>query len=577
MTGPAGGGRSRGRTRAWGPDGGGRDRRPADALHDARDMPDGETRIAELERVAALAEATGDWRTALDAWSELVETHLRGGERWRLFEPVRRCLDATGRAGGPGGAGRRGGPDDETLRRYRRYAVEALLGTPRVGLDPARSMLDGLADPAATGADGAAIVTQLRCRIADHVGDEPAARRWLGQWRASSPDPAAGCPDCLPVRQAELLAGWGDWAEALAAVEPVLDGSARCTAQPEAALTGALLPWLRAGKADRAARAHIRAYRRHRVAPDGFAHLPTHLRFCALGGHLERGLEILVEQLPRLGQPHEDLSVMEFAAAGALVCTLAADGWGDRAVHRPAYRRRPAAEVTVGTLAAELLAVATELAGSFDARNGTGHQSGRIAAWLAERPLAPPVPLPRAEAAEPDDDGPDDDEGPDDGAWGDTGPDGGTWDRAGPDDGTDGLAPDEVGALTVAMITAALDRRGDGYALDAAGTVLGRWGDAMIQFRRAGDRGEILHARVVAGRRLPTARRAEAYAFCNGWNRDRLLPKAYVHDPGDGELVLAGEVTTDLAHGVAPAQVTVLVDAAVRTGVAYAEAVAALP
>ncbi|PZG19269.1 YbjN domain-containing protein [Micromonospora craterilacus] len=517
-------------------------------------MPDGEARIAELERVAALAEATGDPRTTLDAWSELVETHLRGGERWRLFEPVRRCLDA---AAGDlrAGAGRPAGPDGETLRRYQRYAVEALLGTPRIGLDQARSMLDGLADPAAAGADGTALVTQLRCRIADHVGDEPAARRWLGQWQAASPDPAAGCPGCLPVRQAELLAGWGDWAEALAAVEPVLDGPVRCTAQPEAALTGALLPWLRAGEADRAADAHVRAYRRHRVAPDGFGHLATHLRFCALGGHLERGLEILVEQLPRLDQPHEDLSVMEFAAAGALVCTLAADRWHDRAVRRPAYRQRPAAEVTVGALGAELVTIATELAGSFDARNGTGHHSGRMAAWLTERPLVPPVPLP-AETAE-------------------TTPEPGDEQTGSGDEQTG--EPDELGALTVAMITAALDRRGDGYALDATGTVLGRWGDAVIQFRRAGERGEILHARVVAGRRLPAGRRTEAYAFCNGWNRDRLLPKAYVHDPGDGELVLAGEVTTDLAHGVAPAQVTVLVDAAVRTGVAYAAAVAALP
>ncbi len=41
--------------------------------------------------------------------------------------------------------------------------------------------------------------------------------------------------------------------------------------------------------------------------------------------------------------------------------------------------------------------------------------------------------------------------------------------------------------------------------------------------------------------------------------------------------MLAGEVTTDLAYGVAPDQVAVLVDAAIRTGVAYAAAVTALP
>ncbi|OON31590.1 hypothetical protein BSA16_10290, partial [Micromonospora sp. Rc5] len=133
-----------------------------------------------------------------------------------------------------------------------------------------------------------------------------------------------------------------------------------------------------------------------------------------------------------------------------------------------------------------------------------------------------------------------------------------------------------VGALTVALVTQALDRRGDAWTMRGP-AVVGRWGPAVIEFRQAGERGEILHARVLAVRRLAAGRRAEAYAFCNAWNHDRLLPKAYAHDDGSGELVLAGDVTTDLAHGVAPTQLDVLLTAAVATGVAYAEAVAALP
>lgn len=98
---------------------------------------------------------------------------------------------------------------------------------------------------------------------------------------------------------------------------------------------------------------------------------------------------------------------MEFAAAGALVCGLAADaGLGGRTMPRPAYGERTTTELDVATLGALLLGVANELAGSFDARNGTGHHSGRMAAWLAERPLAAPVPLPT-------DDGPDDPDEPD--------------------------------------------------------------------------------------------------------------------------------------------------------------------
>ncbi|WP_405094895.1 YbjN domain-containing protein [Micromonospora sp. NBC_01412] len=554
------GGRGEGRSR--GPAGG--DRSPAEALAAARDLPDSEPHAAELERVAADAEAAGDLRTGLDARFALIDAYLRQGERWRLFEPVRRCRQLLDRVPGP--AGERG----VELRRYQRFAVEAVFATPRVGLDQARAELDDLArSPGGPGDAGNAgdlgdaddapgdLVAELRCRLADHLGDEPAARRWYDRWRTAPADPAAGCPGCAPSRRAELLTGWGDWAAALAELRPLFDeparGSAYCTDQPERALAGALLPLLRAGEPERAGRAHVEAYRRHRRERAAFPYLAAHLRFCALGGHLDRGLDILAEQVSRLGHPADDMATMEFAAAGALLCALATEaGRGDRRMPEPPPTGRAGGDVDVARLGGLLAELATGLAGSFDARNGTGHQSGRIAARLAERPVAGPVPLP---AEETDGDGTDGD---------------------GTDDGHDGLAEDEPQALTVALVTAALDRRGDAWTVRAGGAVVGRWDPAVIEFRQAGERGEILHVRVLATRRLPADRRAEAYAFCNVWNHDRLLPKAYAHDDG-GELVLAGDVTTDLAHGVAPAQLDVLVTAAVATGVAYAEAVAALP
>ncbi|OKI89487.1 YbjN domain-containing protein [Micromonospora sp. CB01531] len=555
-----------------------RDRGLAEALDDARDLPDGEARCAELDRIAARADATGEPRIALAARVALIEAYLQLGERWRLVELVCRCLAALDRTPGLL-AGRPG--DAERLHRHQRQAVEALFATPRVSLDQARSLLDDLADRLGPDAE---VVAELRCRLADHLGDEPTARREYARWhgdqsgragptprrdqqsadrsatagprrvpdRSAAPDPVAGCPGCAPVRRAELLAGWGEPAAALTVLRPVFAGEMGCTDQPERALAVALLPWLRTGEAARAARAHVRAYRRHRRERTALPLLAAHLRFCALGGHLARGLDILAEQLPRLDATADDLAAMEFAAAGALLCGLAVEaGLGGRRIHRPGHGSRPAAEVDLTTLGGQLQTLATTLAGSFDARNGTGHQSGRIASWLAERPLAEAVPLPAEDAA---------DEWPED-------------DPAEPGPPGD----EELVPLSLALLTAALDDRGDGYAAEPDGTVVGRWGEAVIQFRLLGQRGEILHARVVANRRLPAARRAEAYAFCNAWNHDRLLPAAYVHDPGDGTLALAADVTTDLAHGVAPAQLAVLVTAAVSTGAAYAEAVAALP
>nr|WP_229687476.1 YbjN domain-containing protein [Micromonospora parathelypteridis] len=518
------------------------------ALADARDLPDGPARQVALERLAERADAAGDVRSGVDARFALIEAYLLHGERWRLVEPVRRC-----RAAADHRSELLTDAEAGLLLRYQRYAVEALIGTPRVGLDQTRSLLHDLAHRVGVGGPDTPTVAELHCRIADHLGDEPTARHWFERW-SGKPGPAGGCPGCAAARRAELLAGWGEWRAALSELRESDDAREACTDQPERDLVAGLLPALRAGEPERAAAAHVRAYRRHRRERAAFAHLAAHLRFCALGGHLERGLTILAEQLPRLDRPTDDLAAMEFAAAGALVCGLAVEaGLGGRTMPRPAYGERPAAELDVAALGTLLLGVANELAGSFDARNGTGHHSGRIAAWLAERPLAAPVPLPA-------DDEPDESDEPD-------------ADRS--DDEAE-ASERELVALSLDMITAVLDGRGDRHLVEEGDTVVGRWGGAVIQFRRAGERGEVLHARVMAARRLPAARRAEAYAFCNAWNHDRLLPKAYAHDLGE-ELVLAGDVATDLTHGVAQAQLMVLVDAAITTGVAYAEAVAALP
>ena len=228
---------------------------------------------------------------------------------------------------------------------------------------------------------------------------------------------------------------------------------------------------------------------------------------------------------------------MRFAAAGTLVCRRAtAEGMGDRRMHRPPHGDRPAADLSVRELGTVLAAVAATLAARFDARNGTDHQSRLVGDWLAELPVA-----------------------------------GGAAIRL------DEIDDSRSRPLTLEAITEVLDARGDHFTVDEDGLVGGRWPGAYIQFERLGERREILQVRVVAERRLPASRLVEAYEFCNAWNHDKLMPKAFVHDAGEGQLLLAGEVTTDLEHGATTAQLATLINAAIATGTTFAAAVAELP
>lgn len=516
------------------------------ALDEATDLPDGDGKIAELERIAAHADAAGQTRIGFDTRMALIDTYNNHTERWRMLPAFGWCLRTFDEH-----PELFEGWDAELLRWYHKWAVATLRSTPQVGLAQTQAALDDLERRFTRDGQSLQAVYNLRCRIADHVGDQEQARQWLDRWRTAPRDVNSDCAGCDPSRQAELLADWGEWEQAIAVAEPVLSGALGCTEQPEKALVAVIMPYLRLGRYAEAAQAHVRAYRRHRHERDAFPYLADHLRFCALTGHHERGLAILTEHLEWFDRPYDDASAMEFAAAGALICRLAGTaGLGDRTVHRPEHGQRPAAELTVEELGTLLAEAATELAGRFDARNGTDHQSRRMADWLAAEPLTDGVELPADQPAR-----------------------SGYVAEAVPAEGT----PDVVAPLTLEGITAALNERGDRYFVDDDGVVGGKWGRAVIHFERLGEQREILHTRIIAERRLPVGRLAEAYQFCNAWNHDRLLPKVYVHDTGEGELILAGDVSTDLEHGVSGAQLAVLVNAAILTGAGFADAVAELP
>ncbi|MEV0715925.1 YbjN domain-containing protein [Asanoa sp. NPDC050611] len=513
-----------------------------DALAAARDLPPGPEKVAELDAVVTAADRAGDVRLGFEARLDLIDACLDAAEPARVLGLFAWCRAAADRA-----------PmlftDTELalLRYYHLWAVGTFRASPGVGRAESEALLDDLERRFREDQRPLFAVHRMRAEIADHVGDLPAAREWLArcaaelpptgdtEWFADGqPGDAGFCPSCYPADQAFLHAAWGDWQAAVDAAEPVLHSAATCPEQPERALAALMIPYLRLGRFDEAASAHLRAYRRHRLDRASFPLLADHLRFCALAGLAGRGVDLLATHIGDLDEPYDELSAMRFAAAGTLVCRRAtAEGLGDRRVHRPAHGERPAADLSVRELGTVLAAVAATLATRFDARNGTDHQSRLVGDWLAELPVV--------------------------------------------QGGTIRLDDAPIGPLTLESITEVLDARGDHYAVDDDGLVGGRWPGAYIQFERLGERREILQVRVIAERQLPASRLMEAYEFCNAWNHDKLMPKAYVHDAGDGLLMIAGEVTTDLEHGATTGQLATLLNAAIATGTTFAAAVAELP
>ncbi|MDG4823683.1 YbjN domain-containing protein [Asanoa sp. WMMD1127] len=125
--------------------------------------------------------------------------------------------------------------------------------------------------------------------------------------------------------------------------------------------------------------------------------------------------------------------------------------------------------------------------------------------------------------------------------------------------------------LTNELIAGVLDGHGYAFAQDADGDLVGRWDDNLIYFFRLGRGGEILQVRTLASRTFGIDDVLPLYTFCNGWNQDRLWPKAFVHVNDDGTVRVVGEVVADLEHGVTADQLDQILACGISSGCQLAE------
>lgn len=126
------------------------------------------------------------------------------------------------------------------------------------------------------------------------------------------------------------------------------------------------------------------------------------------------------------------------------------------------------------------------------------------------------------------------------------------------------------------MIKSVLDERGYAYAVDEDGDVAGNFQGNLVYFFQIGEQGEMLQVRTLVQHFFGMDDVSRLYEFCNGWNHDRLWPKAYVHVQDDGVVHIVGDVITDWEKGVTFEQLDQAMVSGMATGCQLADAVAAL-
>ena len=357
-------------------------------LGQAEEMPYGAAQIALVEQLLRHVDEAGDPQLAFCGRLFATTAYVYGGEPGKAFVPFSWCVADFDR--NPQPYHQRW---QHNLLWLFKAMISALTKFPEVPLERTYAVLDDMERRYRESGHGMQAVHKHRYIVAAHIGRWDEADAWYERWQATPRDSLSDCAGCDPSSVAAYLSSRGRFADAVEHADPVLSGNLTCSEQPQTILAELMVPYLMVGRADDAAAAHRRSYRLERGNLADLADIGAHVAFCARTGNEHRGLEILQRHLDWLERPPSPFAAMEFAAAGSLLLRrLTALGHGDATITR-AGTRAGRDEITAAELADELAARATELAAHFDARNGTDHQSRRVADKLAAEPYEAGVTL----------------------------------------------------------------------------------------------------------------------------------------------------------------------------------------
>ncbi|MEU8259628.1 hypothetical protein AB0C02_03260 [Micromonospora sp. NPDC048999] len=354
-------------------------------LHEIDKMPYGPGQIAALEQLLRRVDAGDDRHLAFAVRILGTTAYVYGGEPAKSFVTFSWCLSEYDRDPQPYHE-----RYTHSLLWFFKHMVTAMLKFPELPLDRTYAVLDDMERRYRESGHTLQAVYKHRYLVAEHLGAAEEAAQWYRRWMTTPRDALSDCAGCDPTAQVEHLAHVGRHEEAVALAEPVLAGRLSCIEQPQAILTALLTPYREAGRLDAARDAHREAYRLLRGRLSNLWEIADHVEFCTVTGNDARALELVERHLDWLDRAPTPAAAMHFAATASAALRQVP---GELTVHRRASGDRAAADVPAGALAEELSATATELAGRFDARNGTTYQSELITRRLAARPAGEHLPL----------------------------------------------------------------------------------------------------------------------------------------------------------------------------------------
>ncbi|MFJ3974642.1 tetratricopeptide repeat protein [Streptomyces sp. NPDC090021] len=353
-------------------------------LAENREAPGGAARNAHAEALAGAAEAHGDRALFREALDNLINAYLYSSESPKILVPFARLLQEYDKD--PAAFSEW---ETHSLFWQFKWVATAIADSPGIPLDSATGWLDEMERRYRLAGYSERPVRDAELWLAHATGDDERAERAFRSWLAAERDDMSDCEACELGGQGHYAILQGDDAGALALWQPVLEGRLVCAEEPHRVLAASLLPLLRLGRTDEARSHHLRGYRMARGNDSLLPSVGKHIEFCALTGNTSRGLEILAEHDSHVA-PLANLDDRLAFHGGILVLLHRLRELGHGDLPAVSYEGTPR---TVSELYEVLYAGCVDIAGQFDARNGTTRVSERFLARVVREPLAVDLPL----------------------------------------------------------------------------------------------------------------------------------------------------------------------------------------
>jgi hypothetical protein len=338
-------------------------------LVEQAERADGAEKVALLGEAVRLADLQQDVERATYLREELFEAAFDSGQYERALAEFNTMLAACDRHPDTFGAD----VMPRLLWLYK-WVAEHAHKFPAVGKAQIEEMFRDMERRYAEAGLSMRAIYSLRSGAALDMGDAARAKRYYEKWIDAEEDGSEDCAACELNSLVEFLLRTGDSELALDRAKPLLQGRMSCAEVPGITQSFLLVPLLKLGRLELAAKSHRASYKQIRENRKFIGYAGNHLQYLALTNEATQAVTLLESRLAWALETRNGQDKFSFLlGARLLLARLAAQGRKTiKLLLPPSFPHvREDGRYDTAELAEVFLSMATDVAAQFDRRNGT--------------------------------------------------------------------------------------------------------------------------------------------------------------------------------------------------------------